>query len=283
MDYVSASNFPSNVVHATDDERPASWDLRLAGPFQTVGCGAYHGGNLAIILTQLIADLVLVIQDAEDSATTPSAAYSTFFKNAKNAPFVAEVLTNVSLGAIMRPPVSHMLIGGPTFVCPRPGQTFRLAPTQGTSMDAAAYCEDSSASSAAYLEPTPFIMLCPKFFVGAAGPPTPPVGICPTFNQATNRFRGLPTDEMVDGDSIIHNQLFVLLEELVHYYITSSRVKSTKPEVYDINKAWKLSARKSLGNAASYGYYAACKSPWSSYFHVQELCASHSRIDRNLC
>ena len=273
----------SNLLPATDKAHSAGWDIRHAGPFQTLGCGAYHNGNLAIILNQLITDLVPIIQDAKDSATTPSAAYSIFFKNPKNAPFVAEILTNVSTGAIMRPPVANSSTGGPTIVCPKPGRSFHIELPRGATIDAAVYCASRGASVAAYLNPTPIIMLCPNFFTRVAGPPTPVVGICPKFNQATNRFKRLSTDGTVDGASVVHSQMWVLLEEMVHYYIVTSRVKRNSPEAYDINKAWLLSARKSLGNAVSYGYYAACRSSWFLNSTLIDPCLSYCCTGWNIC
>lgn len=51
-----------------------------------------------------------------------------------------------------------------------------------------------------------------------------------------------------------------LLEEIVHYYLFATpQITYLKPEVYDINKAWRLNARQALSNAPNYAFYAASK------------------------
>lgn len=240
--------------------RTGNWQPGHAGPYQTAGCGANIGGNLARVINQLIQDLPPIIQDAKNSQIKPSAAYSVFFKKSRNAPFISQLLTNVTTGAIMRPPVVPFTKGGPTFLCPRPGQTFEMQLPYGV-IDAAEYCAGRDTPVAGCLQGTPYIMLCSKFFSGVAGPQTPPVGVCPRVNHAINKFRRSPTDDNNVGDTIIHNQMWILLEEIVHYYLFNQpNLKETIPEVYDINKAWHLSAKKSKRNAASYGYYAGSKS-----------------------
>jgi len=46
----------------------------------------------------------------------------------------------------------------------------------------------------------------------------------------------------------------------VHYYLFATpQITYLKPEVYDINKAWRLSAKLALSNAPNYAFYAASK------------------------
>lgn len=45
----------------------------------------------------------------------------------------------------------------------------------------------------------------------------------------------------------------------MHYYIHASSKPSLEPEVYDVNKAFRLRADQAVGNGNSYAYYAASK------------------------
>ncbi len=46
----------------------------------------------------------------------------------------------------------------------------------------------------------------------------------------------------------------------MHYYLFATpQITYLKPEVYDINKAWRLSAKLALSNAPNYAFYAASK------------------------
>jgi hypothetical protein len=130
----------------------------------------------------------------------------------------------------------------------------------GSQVDAAAQCNLPDTAIASYLNPTPFIVLCPSFFTGLGGPITPPTDSCPTVNTAINRFRKKPSDYTSAGLSVVHCQIWILLEEIVHYYLFATpQITYLKPEVYDINKAWRLSAKLALSNAPNYAFYAASK------------------------
>lgn len=131
----------------------------------------------------------------------------------------------------------------------------------GSVVDAVKKCSDPKTPIAASLNPLPFILLCPEFFTGVAGPQTPLSNSYLTVNHAINRFRKRPNDYKVAGQSVIHSQMWIILEEIVHYYLHAQpSITSLKPEVYDINKAGRLSTTGALGNAVSYAYYAGSKS-----------------------
>lgn len=65
------------------------WELGYSGYYRFAGCGAYLGGLLTTVLHYLYSALIPIIQDAVTIQTTPSAAYSAFFKNKANAYFIA--------------------------------------------------------------------------------------------------------------------------------------------------------------------------------------------------
>lgn len=237
------------------------WDFGHSGNYQFAGCGAYLDGLLTTILQYLYSALIPIIQDAMTSQTAPSAAFTAFFKDKANAVFVAQILTNVTTGAAVRPPFPPFSNGNPTFICIKTGYPFLMNMADGSVVDPVERCKDPKTPIAMYLNPLPFILLCPAFFTAAAGPQTPPSDSCPTVNHAINRFRTKPNDPKVAGQSVLHNQMCIILEEIVHYYLCAQLlVTSLQPEVYDINKAWRLSATEALGNAVNYAYYAGSKS-----------------------
>ena len=159
----------------------------------------------------------------------------------------------------MHPPTLSFTNGNPTFICMKPGRSFHYI-MSGKVMDAAVACADPNHSIAFYLHPTPFIVLCNTFFTGTMGPQTPVANNCPTVNHAINKFRKKTTDLNVAGLSLIHNQMWAMLEEIVHYYLFAQpSITSLKPEAYDINEAWRLSATQAMSNAVNYAYYAGCR------------------------
>ncbi|KAL9596303.1 MAG: hypothetical protein Q9219_005898 [cf. Caloplaca sp. 3 TL-2023] len=231
------------------------WELADWNNYQLAGCGREKVDILVQQLHALLAALPPIIQDAKNSTTNPSKAYRVFFKDPANAEFVASILTNVLTGVAKRPAVPPLSRGNPTIVCidpSRPEQNFNITFPDRTS-DVITYCSPGD-PPAGYFNPTPFIILCPSFFSGPAvvGPGT---RTCPIFNHRLNQFIARPED-FVTGSSVWYSMQWVLLEEIVHYYLYASKGMSLIPEVYDINGVWKLDATDSLVNGISYAYYA---------------------------
>lgn len=60
----------------------------------------------------------------------------------------------------------------------------------------------------------------------------------------------------------MQNQMWILMHEIVHFYLDSSPGPATSStnEAYDINAALGLAATDAISNAQSYVWYSACKS-----------------------
>ncbi|KAL8858521.1 MAG: hypothetical protein Q9178_005019 [Gyalolechia marmorata] len=246
------------------EKRALYGELGRIGNYQTVGCGGDKGGILAYQLGALKKALVPVIKDARRSAVKPSKAYKFFFKDPANATFIARVLTDVTTGVSKQPPFKpapEISNGNPTFICidpanPRVNLIFDIP--NGGEIDLISQCSDPKGSLAFYANPSPFIVLCKAFF---NRPKVLGTGTqdCPVVNHRLNQFLKKPEDRTfrIIGSSVWYSMQWILLEEIVHYYLYASEVRSLNPEAYDINKAGSLSAIDSLGNGVSYAYYAS--------------------------
>lgn len=220
-----------------------------------MNCNGDQSRLLATLLRTLYGRLKPVIKDAENSASHRSAAYETFLKDSSRARFVAELITNVTIGNAVYPASPPFSKGNPTFACATPG-VFPLHMPDGAVVDAYTDCINTG-FVASYNYPTPFIMLCPMFFQLE---PYPPADACPTVTRRTNHFVRKPEDEDIAGSSIRQNQMWILFHEVVHYYLYAQPgYVMLRPEVYSINKAWKLSAADAWRNSANYEYYAYSK------------------------
>lgn len=217
-------------------------------------------GDLLHVIREVVPSIVA---DAEQSESHPSAAYRTFFKDTANAPFVAQLLRNASVGNAMYPPMPPWSSGSPTLIyVDENTPPVKFAPTQ----DSYEMCKaGESVGTAAFLARNlPYIIICPDFFEGR--PPLSLSKSCPRVTHAGTSFqhnRRLEPDYA--GQRLMESQVWILLEEVVHYYLDSHLppVLGPEPEVRDVNKAWELNAALSLGNAQSYAYYAASKSSLS--------------------
>lgn len=217
-----------------------------------VNCNNDNAQELDSLLQNLYKALLPIIQDA--GLPNPSPAFKAFLKDQSNAPFVAEVLTNVTTGVARYPSAPPFTNGSPTFLCPTAANQFPIT-TNGKQVDLYINCLQRTTSVASYLNPSPYIVLCPKFWTSPY-PLLPPQNNCLSVNTFTNRFRG-------NGETLCAYKMWMLLEEIVHYYIGASSKASLEPETYDVNKAFRLSADKAVHNGVSYAYYAASKSPAS--------------------
>ncbi|KAL8652979.1 MAG: hypothetical protein Q9210_002371 [Variospora velana] len=242
----------------------ANWERGSRGRYQFTGCNDARQAALSRALDSLYTALVgTIIPDSQASAATTSEAFRVFFGDRVGAAFVTRILTEVITGKAKRAPIRGFSSGSPTFVCVDPTQpekNFNMTGPDGSTTDAISWC--TKGPTAAYVNPLPFIILCPKFFLFHEGPISGKVD-CPVVNREANRFRRKRRDGSgVAGASVYANIQWILLEEIVHYYLyAQSEVIQRDPEVYNINKAWGLSPREQLGNAPNYSYYASSKFP----------------------
>ncbi|KAL8868392.1 MAG: hypothetical protein Q9174_005023, partial [Haloplaca sp. 1 TL-2023] len=236
-------------------------------------------GNL---LDNLYTNLQSVIQDLR---APRSIAFDTFFIDQSNKAFVRKLFENVVAGAppypLTNPPrlwESYSPGKGPIFLVV--SQLDQWVFSSG--LDVFTYCNENSVSAfVTFPEAWPMVCLCPAFF--ERGAPyiygdTPPVSdgkkpasSCLKVTRLKKNFQKAVTSPKWQpaGHTLTQYRSWILLEELAHvYYEAEKRVKSL--DVYDVNKARKLSARDAVANGPSYSYYAACESCSfiSPFFHL---------------
>lgn len=101
------------------------------------------------------------------------------------------------------------------------------------------------------------MLVCPQFFtIGLR--PMPPRSNCLGKNPITGGFRGT-------GARLSHFQIWVVLDQIVHYYINAGRHETR--DVSDVNECVGLTTRKAMENSMSYVYYVASEST----LHLQSL------------
>lgn len=185
----------------------------------------------------------------------PGPAYTAFFKDKANAPFVHDILYNITHGMDVplfensKPAIKQ---GAPAFICAtKPGQvTWR--DDDGVSQDGYTDCLQAGAAGHALLG-VRIIILCPDFFTFPAQPPRSKSQCLNVDPQHTNQFEG-------DGFSFSRYQLWILLHELAHVYIFVAN--GGLSDVYWANECLNLPANESLMNAQSFTYYVA--SEWAT-------------------
>ena len=238
------------------NERAEPFDVSKSGEYAVVGCGSANAANVVDLLETLWSALLPAIQDAESA--TPSRAYQTFFKNVEYASYVSNVLANVSTGASLYPP-TKFTNGAPVLTCVTAAGQFKYKiTTTGQEEDAYTECLRKPTEVAKSMSGTSFIILCPNFFTSPSMPAKPPPNNCLTVNTYINRFQGFQKDRT--GAEMVQYQLWVLLEEILHYYIfrTSSQWETlTIADIYDANQCLRLSAKDSTENPHNYLYYVA--------------------------
>ncbi|KAG7005075.1 hypothetical protein G7Y79_00022g052960 [Physcia stellaris] len=218
-------------------------------------CTLAMAALLNTALQNLRHTLLPVIHDARGTLSHRSTAYEFFIKDSSQAQLVANVITNITIGNAQYPPEPMFNNGNPTFVCVSPGLMGLTSP-EGITHDAYDNCEQNEGAISFYLYPKPWIMLCPGFF---ELPSHPASDACPTVDRLSTHFIPKSTEEDVTGESISQTQIWSIFHELVYYYLYAQpgyEVLHSKEQVYNINKAWKLSPAEAFENAENWVYYA---------------------------
>ena len=144
----------------------------------------------------------------------------------------------------------------PQIICiSKPNELIYQLPNNGV-VDHYNECrKQTDGGDAVILADTQYIVLCPSFFSRAPAPLSP---ICPHVNRWTNRY-----SDRDYGDSIVHFQIFRLLHEIAHFYISATT--QSHVDLYEINNCLKLDAGHARENPRSYEFYVA------STFKLQAL------------
>ncbi len=231
------------------------------GPYYVQNCKS-NNKNITTLLNTLRHTLQPVLTDLR--STTSSDAYNTFFKDITHAPYVQRVFSNITEGVSVSPEPGTQP-WAPRFVCVD-GQDQVTFSENYDRVDAFTRCHDLGEAPAYILLATPYIVICPAFFTQAAIP-VQSTASCLTVDSHRNKF-------VQDGKSLIKYQLWLILHELVHYYVYS--IEEDTIDIYGINFCLALPGRSAVLNAQSYVYYVASK--WI----VPAPCASTDRT-RQTC
>ncbi|KAI4234287.1 MAG: hypothetical protein L6R40_006833 [Gallowayella cf. fulva] len=230
----------------------------------------------------------------ENGKPTPSAAYKLFFKSPVNIPFVTSIFINTTTGVGVLPNYQgpfHFQGSPVIYTLSAPGQI--IAHQDGVAVDMFQRCTSSSTLTATHPTGTPYILLCPFFWT--ATPPSiydtlPPKSTdgaaapnCLKTNHRLNKFILNGGD---DGTSLIQYRMWILMEEIAHYYIFQSL--QTNEDVRPVNDVLKLPYKRTKAIVQSYMYYAASElSPPVSIWGTPlpgggNLCSDRDRCVREL-
>ena len=219
-------------------------DTVKIGPFYVQNCGS-NNNNIHTLLNTLPNVLWPIVTDLDSS--TLSDAYMTFFKNVAYAPYVRDVVSNITRAAPVAPePGAPPTL--PIFYCVngRDQITFR---EKNRGVDAYTRCRSYTEAPAMALLGSSYIVLCPAFFNHLSIPAASNAS-CYTINSTSNKF-------VQDGKSLVKYRLWHLMHEMIHYYVYASTQNNA--DVYGINACLAMPGSKAIMNPQSYTYYVASK------------------------
>ena len=223
-----------------------SYDITRSGRYAIVNCGNRDAARLVSLLDNLWIALQPSIRDA--SLIDPSPAFRTFFNSANNAPYVRQLLTNVTTGVSLYPPESTFdQTGSPLLICATGGGQVI---GKRHKVDYYYQCILNPYDSLIAISGTPYIVICPYLFSSGI-PDLPQADNCLAINTSINRFRTL-------GVEFAKFKVWTLLESILRYYIYAT-TGSSGSFATDVNKCVKLGARQMVLNPSNYVYYVASK------------------------
>ena len=252
----------TDALTASGDGNDTDLHYAAHGPYNIYNCGRERASELANLLDELQIALRPAIHDSMRPRS--SSAFKPFFKQISQAPFVATLLTNVLNGTAKTEPfIPESPNGSPVLYCLNATDLLvSTAPdpaTGGTKdTDWFSKCNaDEIAFYPGFVPPRQFIVICEAFWMNHI-PDVPTRRTCASINRSTNLYRG-------SGQNLKGFRMWIILEELAHYYIYTTTLRTDAPDVYDINECVGLSPEMASLNAPSYVYYVA--SEYSSW-HV---------------
>lgn len=230
---------PQLLLHSTLARRliiiTGSYDITRSGRYTIVNCGNRDAARLVNLLDDLWNVLQASIGDA--SLVSPSPAFRTFFNSASNAPYVKQLLTNVTTGVSLYPPEQpFQQTGSPLFICATAGG--QVVGQRG-GIDYYFQCLLDAYDSLMAISGTPYIVVCPYLFASGVSD-SPPAHNCLSVNTSINRFRALGVD-------FTKFKVWVLLEAILKYYIYATTGSSGNIAT-DANRCLRLGAKQMLEN-----------------------------------
>lgn len=241
--YLSVFSLVS-TSHTLLQERQGSYDITRSGRYTIVNCGNRDAARLVALLDDLWTLLQPAIRDS--SLVEPSPAFRTFFNSASNAPYVRQLLMNVTTGVSLYPPEEPFhQTGSPLFICATGGG--QVVGKRG-GIDYYLQCILDAYDSLIAISGTPYIVVCPYLFSSGV-PDSPPADKCLTVNTSIHRFREMGLD-------FRKFRVWILLEGILRYYIYAT-TGSSGSFATDVNKCVRLGAKQMAENPSNYVYYAA--------------------------
>lgn len=223
-----------------------SYDITRSGRYTIVNCGNSDAARLVSLLDNLWTVLQPSIRDA--SLIDPSPAFRAFYASANNAPYVRQLLTNVTTGvSLYSPEQPFHQTGSPLFICATEGGQ---VVGKRSKIDYYYHCLLNPYDSLIAVSGTPYVVVCPYLFSSGV-PDLPQADSCLETNISLNRFRTM-------GFDFTKFKVWILLEGIVRYYIYAT-TGSSGSFATDVNKCVRLGTRQMVENPSNYVYYVASK------------------------
>ena len=181
----------------------------------------------------------------DTALSPPSLAFKTLFKDAKYAPYIRAVLTNITSGAAL-PLEDEISAESPEIICiSKRGELEYHVPGSKQFTDHYDHC--LKGATASIIAGTPYILLCPSVFSLPLGPTNAP---CPYVNRWRNRYSN--PDQ---ARRLVDAQIFELVHVLARFYIFGT-IRNWVDR-YSLNECLWLKGEDARGNARSYEFYVA--------------------------
>lgn len=232
------------VSTSISQKRQGSYDITRSGRYTIVNCGNHDAARLVSLLDNLWTVLQPSIRDS--SLLSPSPAYRTFFNYAYSAPYVRQLLSNVTSGVSLYPAEERFQqTGSPLFMCVT--QAGQLVGQRG-GIDYYLQCVLDPHDSLIPISGTPYIVVCPYLFSSGV-PDSPPADTCLTVDNSIRRFQETGLD-------FTKFRVWILLEGILRYYIYATTASSAAFAT-DVNKCVRLGTKEMAENPSNYVYYVA--------------------------
>ena len=242
--YISVTGMALLIILAScQSTQHEADDYAESGHYHLLYCQTNRSSSqaayLSFFLPYVFSKVQTVLNDLKQG-TNSNRGYKAFFKTNDNLEAVRNVFQNMIDGPdVLSAPGGNLSQNAqwtpPTFICANDGQndTIRLYERCKGNPHPVMYVEKNSG----------FVTICPIFW---QLPRIPHKESCPKV--ARNQFT-------TNGWLLASNQYAITVHELVHLF---NRHDVMKSEVYDLRDAFDLNATRSLENAQTFGYYAAC-------------------------
>ena len=220
------------------------YDITRTGRYTIVNCGDRNAARVVSLLGHIRTILRPTIRDV--SLTYSSPAFRTFFSWGSNAPYVKQVLTNVTTGVSLYPPEQRFhQTGSPLLICATAaGQVIGNADP----IDYYYECLLGPFKNLIPIKGTPYIVICPHFFSDRLLD-SPPAHSCLTVDSSISRFLGT-------GYAFINFKIWALLDGILRYYMYATTTFGAGIAT-SVDRCVRLGGRQKVENPSNYLYYVA--------------------------